>query len=178
MSHVTAMLDAYPKDLGNIDRQKLTDCIHACFACGETCTACADACLSEDMVAELTKCIRTNLDCADICTATGTVLSRHTGYDANITRALLEACRVACASCATECEAHADMHEHCRICAEACRRCLAARSGVRRPVATALRGGEWEGVHSQAGALRERHGAADLTVEVRRLAIAARAHGT
>ena len=68
MSHVTAMLDAYPKDLGNIDRQKLADCIHACFACGETCTACADACLSEDMVAELTKCIRTNLDCADICT--------------------------------------------------------------------------------------------------------------
>ena len=123
MSHVTAMLDAYPKDLGNIDRQKLADCIHACFACGETCTACADACLSEDMVAELTKCIRTNLDCADICTSTGAVLSRHTGYDANITRALLEACRVACASCATECEAHADMHEHCRICAEACRRC-------------------------------------------------------
>ena len=63
MSHVTAMLDAYPKDLGKIDRQKLADCIHACFACGETCTACADACLSEDMVAELTKCIRTNLDC-------------------------------------------------------------------------------------------------------------------
>jgi hypothetical protein len=117
------MLDAYPKDLGNIDRQKLADCIHACFACGETCTACADACLSEDLVAELTKCIRTNLDCADICTTTGTLLSRHTGYDANITRALLEACHVACASCATECEAHAGMHEHCRICAEACRRC-------------------------------------------------------
>ena len=123
MSHVTAMLEAYPKDLGNIDQQKLADCIHACFACGETCTACADACLSEDMVAELTKCIRTNLDCADICTTTGAVLSRHTGYDANITRAILEACRLACASCATECEAHADMHEHCRICAEACRRC-------------------------------------------------------
>jgi hypothetical protein len=123
MSHVTAMLDAYPKDLGNIDRQKLADCIHACFACGETCTACADACLSEDMVAELTKCIRTNLDCADICTTTGAVLSRHTGYDANITSAILEACRLACASCATECDAHADMHEHCRICAEACRRC-------------------------------------------------------
>ena len=35
MSHVTAMLDAYPKDLGNIDRQKLADCIHACFACGK-----------------------------------------------------------------------------------------------------------------------------------------------
>ncbi len=52
-----------------------------------------------------------------------TVLSRHTGFDANITRAILEACRLACAICGTECEAHADMHEHCRICAEACRRC-------------------------------------------------------
>lgn len=126
MSHVTAMLEAYPKDLGDIDREKLAACIHACFACSETCTACADACLSEDMVAELTKCIRTNLDCADICAATGAVLSRHTGYDANITRTILEACRVACGSCATECERHAGMHEHCRLCGEACRRCEAA----------------------------------------------------
>ena len=33
MSHVTAMLDAYPKDLGDIDREKLAARIHACFAC-------------------------------------------------------------------------------------------------------------------------------------------------
>ena len=126
MSHVTAMLEAYPKDLGDIDREKLATCIHACFACSETCTACADACLSEDMVAELIKCIRTNLDCADICATTGAVLSRHTGYDANITRTILDACRVACGSCATECERHAGMHEHCRLCGKACRRCEAA----------------------------------------------------
>jgi hypothetical protein len=25
-----------------------------------------------------------------------------------------------------ECESHASMHEHCRICADACRRCEAA----------------------------------------------------
>ena len=75
------------------------------------------------MVAELTKCIRTNSDCADICDATGRVLSRHTGYDANIPRAVLQACAQACKSCAEECEKHAEMHEHCRICAEACRRC-------------------------------------------------------
>jgi hypothetical protein len=47
------------------------------------------------MVAELTKCIRTNLDCADLCAATSAVLSRHTGYDANLSRAVLEACRLA-----------------------------------------------------------------------------------
>jgi hypothetical protein len=43
-------------------------------------------CLSEGMVGELTKCIRTDMYCADICTVTAAVLSRHTGYDANITR--------------------------------------------------------------------------------------------
>lgn len=72
---------------------------------------------------DLTKCIRTDMDCADICTATAAVLSRHTGYDVNITRALLAACAVACKACADECASHAEMHEHCRICAEACRSC-------------------------------------------------------
>ena len=123
---VTSMLETYPKDLGGVDQEKLATCIAACFECAQTCTACADACLSEDMVAELTKCIRTNLDCADVCATTGKVLSRHTGYDAGLARAVLEACRAACRTCGDECAAHAGMHEHCRICAEACRRCEAA----------------------------------------------------
>jgi hypothetical protein len=41
------------------------------------------------MVADLTKRIRTNQDCADNCATTARVLSRHTGYDANISRSLL-----------------------------------------------------------------------------------------
>jgi Domain of Unknown Function (DUF326) len=73
------------------------------------------------MVAELTKCIRTNLDCADICDATGRVLSRHTGYDANLTRAVLQTCAQACQSCGDECAQHTHMR-HCQVCAEACRR--------------------------------------------------------
>ncbi|WP_228386488.1 four-helix bundle copper-binding protein [Ornithinicoccus halotolerans] len=117
------MLETYPKDLGHIDRTKLVECIEACFECAQTCTACADACLSEDSVAELTKCIRSNLDCADICETTGRALSRHTGYDANITRAFLEACAAACKACGDNCAEHAQMHDHCRVCAEACRRC-------------------------------------------------------
>jgi hypothetical protein len=116
------MLESYPKSI-NLDRAKLAAGIDAVIACSEACTACADACLSEDMVAELTKCIRTNLDCADICATTARVLSRHTGYDANISRTLLEACMTACASCGDECASHAEMHEHCRICADACRAC-------------------------------------------------------
>ncbi len=123
MSSTNQMLETYPKHLGGIDKDKLIACIDACFECAQTCTACADACLGEDMVADLTKCIRTNLDCADQCDTTGRVLSRHTGYDANLTRSVLEACAAACKACGDECGQHAEMHEHCRVCAEACRRC-------------------------------------------------------
>src|SRR4051812_29399701 len=80
------MLRTYPADLGDVDRAALARCIEECFDCAQTCTACADACLSEATVADLIKCVRTNLDCADICDMTGRVLSRHTGYDANMTR--------------------------------------------------------------------------------------------
>ncbi|MFH9821463.1 four-helix bundle copper-binding protein [Streptomyces sp. NPDC017230] len=120
---VKDMLDTYPADLGGVDKEAMARCIEECIACAQACTACADACLSEDMVSELTKCIRTNMDCADICPTTAAVLSRHTGYDANITRAILQACATACKACGDECASHADMHEHCRVCAEACRRC-------------------------------------------------------
>lgn len=116
------MMETYPAAI-DLDRTKLAATIDALIACGETCTACADACLSEVAVAELTKCIRTNMDCADICSTTSRVLSRHTGYDANISRTLLEACAMACMSCADECGTHADTMEHCRICADTCRTC-------------------------------------------------------
>jgi len=120
---VTEMLRAYPADLGRVDRKTLADCIQACLECAQACTACADACLSEQNLRELAKCVRSDLDCADLCQATARILSRHTGYDANLTRAALEACAVACRSCGNECERHANAHEHCRICAQACRDC-------------------------------------------------------
>jgi hypothetical protein len=118
------MLDTYPADLGRVDRQALAACIDACFDCAQACTACADACLSEspERLVELGKCIRSDLDCAAICDATGQILSRHTGYDANITRAVLDACALVCRSCAEECERHSTM-SHCQACALECRRC-------------------------------------------------------
>lgn len=114
------MLENYPQSI-NLDRRRLASAIDTLIACSQACTACADACLGEEAVAELTKCIRTNLDCADICATTARVLSRHTGYDANISRTMLEACMMANRSCGDECSSHADAHEHCRVCADACR---------------------------------------------------------
>ncbi|MCD0447345.1 hypothetical protein LO763_27385 [Glycomyces sp. A-F 0318] len=116
------MLETYPADLGGIDREKLAACIGECFACAQACTACADACLSESDVGALVKCVRSNLDCADVCAATGRVLSRHTGYDANVTRAVLEACAAACKACGDMCAEHEHM-AHCRHCADKCRAC-------------------------------------------------------
>jgi hypothetical protein len=75
----------------------------------------------------MVKCIRLCLDCADIRTTTVSATSRQTDYDANITRPPQEACIAARKNCGGECEAHAMMHAHCTVCAEACRRCERAR---------------------------------------------------
>ena len=122
MNHVMSMLKTHPRDTGSLDPAVLAECIAACFACAQSCTLCADACLAEDSVADLRDYIRLNLDCADICLATGQVLSR-LGTDLSVLDELLEACRAACAACAVECEKHAGHHEHCKVCAEQCRRC-------------------------------------------------------
>ena len=82
------MMNSYPAEI-NLDPDLLARTIDTLVACAQACTACADACLSEETVAELRKCIRTDLDCADICAATARVLSRHTGYDANLTLSLI-----------------------------------------------------------------------------------------
>lgn len=116
---VREMIDTYPAEIG-LDRDLIAEAVQVLNECAQACTACADACLGEEQVDELRKCVRANLDCADICNATLAVLSRHTGYDADTTRAQLESCLQACTSCSHECRRHAAMHEHCRICAETC----------------------------------------------------------
>jgi hypothetical protein len=118
------MLETYPRDF-DVERQLLVACIDACTDCAQACTQCADDCLSEEgQVEQLTKCIRLNLDCADLCATTARIVSRQTAYDANLTRAALEACIAACRSCGDECERHARHGmEHCVVCAAECRSC-------------------------------------------------------
>ena len=122
MSYARQLLDTYPGTL-YADAGVLTAAIDALSDCAQACIADADADLSEQNLAEMVTCIRLCLDCADVCTATAAVTSRQTAYDATITRPLLEACIATCKSCGDECERHARMHEHCRICEQACRRC-------------------------------------------------------
>jgi uncharacterized membrane protein len=122
MSYARQMLDTYPTALV-VDAGVLAAAIDAITECAQACIADTDADLSEQNVAEMIRCIRLCLDCADVCAAAAGVISRPAGYDANVTKPLLEACVAICRSCGDECERHARMHEHCRVCAEACRRC-------------------------------------------------------
>ena len=105
-------------------------CVKACYGCSESCIICADACLSEERLKELVRCIRTDLDCAAICEVTGQLVARQTETDVRILRKQLEACVVGCRICGEECEKHARMHDHCRLCAESCRACEQACSDV------------------------------------------------
>jgi hypothetical protein len=110
----------------DVNRDALLRCIEECLDCGASCTACADASLSEPDVLEMIRSIRLCLDCADECHVTGRIVARQTTPDLSSMRAMLQACATACTVCAEECELHAAHHEHCRLCAEACRRCKQA----------------------------------------------------
>ena len=115
---VREMISTHPDVQGNTADAVITF-IEESYACAQTCTACADACLAEEMVAELRQCIRLNLDCADICAAAGAMASRRTGSNEAVLAAAIRACAEACRRCGDECQSRAEKHEHCRICAEA-----------------------------------------------------------
>jgi hypothetical protein len=120
--HVEQIIATHPQARGRPDAA-LIRCIEECYDCAQTCTACADACLGEEMVRDLVQCVRTCQDCADLCLTTGAIATRRTGSNEATVRAVLDACAVACRLCGDECETHAAHHEHCRICADACDRC-------------------------------------------------------
>jgi hypothetical protein len=125
MTTADDILRSYPGDLGALDEDAVTRCVEECLACAQACVACADACLAEpdDVVPALRACVRLNQDCADFCGATARTVSRQTGADNTVLRAVLRACVTICGACARECESHAAQHEHCRVCAEQCCAC-------------------------------------------------------
>jgi hypothetical protein len=129
MSYARQMLSSYPVELKlDADADALARVIDATADCAQACSADTDADLSEPNLAEMVACIRLCQDCADICTATAAVLSRPASLPSRVVRPLLEACAAICQACGDECQRHAPRHAHCRVCAEACRRCEQACS--------------------------------------------------
>ena len=101
--HARQMLQAHPRRTV-VDETALLACLEACLKCAQSCISCADACSAEADPKMLAKCVRLDQDCADLCAVTARILTRQTETDASVVRSVLEACAVACAACATECE--------------------------------------------------------------------------
>jgi hypothetical protein len=120
MSYAKQMIDADPRN--SVDAAALAATIDALSDCEEACSADAAADLGAPNLAEMVYCIRLCLDCTDVCGTVLRVLSRRRQPDVDVPL-LLEACAALCKSCGDECERHAKMHAHCRVCGEACRRC-------------------------------------------------------
>jgi hypothetical protein len=116
------MLQAAPQQL-TVDAQLVADAIDAANECAVVCSACASACLSEEDPASMATCVRDDLDCADLCGVTARHLARLNASDKQLTTSLLAACIEACVQCASSCAPHADHHDHCRLCQQACNRC-------------------------------------------------------
>jgi hypothetical protein len=119
-SMVAQMLAAIPVHPG-YHRATLRHCIEATGICAQAAIACADACLAEEMVEELAECIRVLINTADVCDVVTRVLSRRTGPDHALTRPLLTACRATCRQAREVCGEFLPIHDHCRVCAQACR---------------------------------------------------------
>jgi hypothetical protein len=128
--HAQQIISTHPHVQGGAS-DVLIRCIEECYDCSQTCTSCADACLGEQVVQQMTQCIRTCLDCADVCTTTGQIATRRTGSNERLIASMLQTCEEACRLCAEECERHADRMAHCRICGEACRQCERACQDAR-----------------------------------------------
>lgn len=119
MSDATRMLLATPSHHG-LDNAILGEAVDALGRAALASTSCADACLDEYALRR--ECVVACLTCADVAGVAARVLSRTARWDRTVVRSLADAAARACASCASECEAHADTAKHCQVCAEDCRR--------------------------------------------------------
>jgi len=111
----------------------LSDCVQACVECQLACTACTDASLADDHVADMRRCIRVGLDCAEICGLTSRMLIRFVNSDVALLRAQLATCARACVTCEAECRARTSIHGD--ACAAACARCYETCRNLLRQLA-------------------------------------------
>jgi hypothetical protein len=64
-------------------------------------------------------------------------MMRPAGYEMSVMTSMMTACMAMGEACAAECAQHADMSEHCRICASACRAMVDACSAAMSAMQTA-----------------------------------------
>ena len=132
MSMMADMMKSMPMpETTGMDMPMMQGCVEACSAASMAATMCADADGGEGMGRCGSMCMNT----ADVAMTMMRMMMRPTGYDMSVMSSMMTACMAMGEACAAECERHADMSEHCRICASACRAmvdaCSTAMSSMR-----------------------------------------------
>lgn len=111
------MMKSMPMPTTGMDMTAMQPCIEACSAAAMAATMCADADGGEGMGRCASMCAST----CDVATTTMRMMMRPAGYDMGVMTSMITACMEMGEACAAECDMHAEMSEHCRICAAACR---------------------------------------------------------
>ena len=99
-----------------MDPAMMQECIEALSACAQACIMCADADAGEGMA----RCAGMCANCADVCDTMMRMMLRMSGMDAAVMSSMMQTTIMMCRACSAECMMHAEMSEHCRMCAMAC----------------------------------------------------------
>ncbi|QAY75079.1 aldehyde dehydrogenase [Agromyces protaetiae] len=99
-----------------MDMMMMSDVIEALSACEQACVMCADADAGEGMA----RCAGMCSNCADMCNTMMRMMLRPNGMDMAVMMSMMESTMAMCRACSAECMMHAEMSEHCRLCAMAC----------------------------------------------------------
>jgi hypothetical protein len=114
---MTDMMKTMPADkVMGLDMSMMQECIEACSMVSMAATMCADS----DMGMDMAKCSSMCMNMADMSTTMMRMMMRPMGYDMASMRAMMMACMEMGKACSAECMMHAEMDEHCRMCAKAC----------------------------------------------------------
>ena len=106
----------------DMDMSMMQEAMEALSACMQACVMCADADAGEGMG----RCAAMCSNCADVCDTMMRMMLRTTGYDMQVMMSMMETCVMMCRACSEECARHAEMSEHCRMCAMACDQAVTA----------------------------------------------------
>ena len=99
-----------------MDPAMMQECMEALSACSQACVMCADADAGEGMG----RCGSLCANCADMCDTMMKMMLRVGGWDMQVMSSMMQSTIMMARACSAECMMHAEMAEHCRMCAMAC----------------------------------------------------------
>jgi len=102
--------------MSGMDPMMMQECLEALSACMQACVMCADADAAEGMG----RCASMCANCADMCDTMMKMMLRMHGWDMAVMMSMMQSTTMMARACSAECMMHAEMSEHCRMCAMAC----------------------------------------------------------